>query len=409
MAIRKDDIAVGLALALAATTLLLTALDVHDKVWQLSVSALLILALLSYYFFSLSGRQAWKLAQERRMADLYSVMSEFDHESDKAFTLAGEQFRAIRDNIGQTYDIIGNATSRLTGNLTGLEQHATSQMEMLRVLVESLIQTAKGTEQQEQIAGIRRFAKDTECVVDQLVTFMGDVQGAGSETAVSFTRMENLMASVVQFLNSVNDVAKQTDLLALNAAIEAARAGEAGRGFAVVADEVRKLAQRSNDFSSRIRGLLQDIEVCMGEVGSSISRVSELDMTVGDRSRDNMRNMWLEMDKLNTAATDQSNHIADVSSQIHKRVLDGIVSLQFDDLVRQLLEQTQHRSVALENYLKALHAVHKDNNERDGMTRFRTRISQLRDAISVTHDQVAVMDRRHIQQKSVETGSVDLF
>lgn len=93
------------------------------------------------------------------------------------------------------------------------------------------------------------------------------------------TNLSRKSEEISVILQTINDIAKQTNLLSLNAAIEAARAGEHGKGFNVVAGEVQKLAEQSRSSSQHIENLLKEIT---DEIGRSLSTFTDIHGSVAE-------------------------------------------------------------------------------------------------------------------------------
>jgi len=101
----------------------------------------------------------------------------------------------------------------------------------------------------EGSAVVSDTAKSIDALSDRIDQAVEQVKG-----------LEHATSNIETILAVINEIADQTNLLALNAAIEAARAGESGRGFAVVADEVRTLAQRTQESTTEIRGMIEQLQ-----------------------------------------------------------------------------------------------------------------------------------------------------
>jgi len=107
---------------------------------------------------------------------------------------------------------------------------------------------------------------------------MGDtitsIEGIKAKVGLSAQKVQDMGARSEQIgiiVETIDDIASQTNMLALNAAIEAARAGEHGKGFAIVANEVKKLAERSALATKEIGLLIKGIQQTVTEAVQAIN------------------------------------------------------------------------------------------------------------------------------------------
>jgi methyl-accepting chemotaxis protein len=190
------------------------------------------------------------------------------------------------ESISRTAGAIEQMSRAIDGVARGAQEQsiAVEKASLVTTQLSSAIEEVyKSAQQQAQDAdeSVRTTHSSAE-TVNQTIQGMERIRSKVGQSAQKVQDMGMRSDQIGMIVETIDDIASQTNLLALNAAIEAARAGEHGKGFAVVADEVRKLAERSSQATKEIGGLIREIQRTVGEAVQAMSEsAQEVEAGVG--------------------------------------------------------------------------------------------------------------------------------
>lgn len=218
------------------------------------------------------------LTVEKTLAQLHRYQKYIDEIAGVLETLSeGTMKIELQQQYTGDFSIIKDAlykiSSSLNTTLTRIDESADHVAAQSNAMYLSASKLSDGTSEQagaieELTASISQIssqvtttASNAIAAKDKVVIMTDTITKSNEKMSSLLNAMEEIKTSsseIINIIQTIEEIASQTNLLSLNASIEAARAGEAGRGFAVVASEIGNLAGRSVEAVKLTSSLIQN-------------------------------------------------------------------------------------------------------------------------------------------------------
>ncbi len=247
-----------------------------------------------------------------------------------------EEIAAIDGELGRSLSVVADAHGRL---LRSFEQMQTEVLGMQHALESSLAQVQATT----QASGADNAPQIMLALMQAFVSTIVETSQSSMSVVHAADDLSEQVKGIRKLIKSIQGIAAQTHVLGINASIEASRAGDAGQGFQVVAGEVRALAKEtakfSRDIGQVVDGTLSQLDAMRGSMRAMASR----DVTFAVETQQRASTMFQSLRDTAEYLTQSVTSARERMSSHEHQVTSAIVGLQFEDIVRQILEQARSR------------------------------------------------------------------